>query len=57
VLYFVKTMITTPCVVTGSEACAGDEKVKVESQTKAAKTVVFKGANFLTYGYTAKVIL
>lgn len=57
VLYFVKTLVTTPCVVTAGEACTGDDKVKVESQTKTEKTVVFTGKNFLTSGYTAKVIL
>lgn len=58
-LYFVKTIITNPCVVAGGETCAGDSKVKIESQTKdtAKKTVVFTGKNFPTTQYTAKVVL
>jgi phage major head subunit gpT-like protein len=31
VLYFVKTLVTTPCVVIAGEACTGADKVKVES--------------------------
>jgi len=31
VLKFIKTLITNPCVVAGAEACAGADKVKIES--------------------------